>query len=95
MAPSDNEANTQDEATTQDETSFSHLPPSFFEARESLRSAIAKASGHWPADTVLAALITETIPRLVAAYGPIATAQLLQHLADNIAAGLAPNCTRQ
>ena len=68
------------------------LPPQFAEALAEVRAAISRCSDAGiPNDTVLAALMTEVVPRLVSAYGAAGVASLLGQLAGEIAtAGKSP-----
>jgi hypothetical protein len=68
------------------------LPPHFAEALTQVRAAISRCTdARIPNDTVLAALMTELMPRLVSAYGPASVARVLRHIAGEIAtAGKSP-----
>jgi hypothetical protein len=68
------------------------LPPHFAEALTQVRAAISRCTdASIPNDTVLAALMTELMPRSVSAYGPACVASLLGHIAGEIAtAGKSP-----
>ena len=71
-------------------------PPRFAEAVEIVRTAIRECESRGlPTDSVLAALMTELLPRLIAAYGPHGVAGVFGHLAGKIGAGGAPPRTRQ
>jgi hypothetical protein len=71
-------------------------PPRFAEATEIVRAAIRQCEERAiPVDSILAALMTELLPRLVAAYGPHGVAGVFGRLAGEIAAGGAPKRTRQ
>ena len=62
------------------------LPARFAEALTQVRAAISRcADAGIPDDTVLAALMTELMPRLVSTYGPAGVASVLSHLAGEIA----------
>lgn len=64
------------------------LPPRLADALSEIRGAIARCdAARIPADTVLAALMTELMPRLVEAYGPGGTAGLLDQLAREVSTG--------
>ena len=79
-----------------DEIDPTHLPPGFFEARDAIRRGIGQAGAAGMTDaTVLAVLLSETLPRLVHAYGPSNAAVILSRLANDIGSGLAPNCRQQ
>jgi hypothetical protein len=71
-------------------------PPRFTEAVEIVRAAIRQCEQREiPVDSILAALMTELLPRLVAAYGPQGVAGVFGRLAGEIATGGAPRRTRQ
>jgi hypothetical protein len=71
-------------------------PPRFAEAVGIVRAAIRECESRGvPVDSVLAALMTETLPRLVAAYGPHGVAGVFGRLAGEIATRGAPTRTRQ
>ena len=79
-----------------DELDSGTFPPDFSIARDAIRTAIAQAAAAGaPDETTLAALLAETLPRLVNAYGPQHAAIILARLAHDIGAGLAPNCKPQ
>ena len=72
------------------------VPPGFFEARDAIRRGILQAGSVGMTEaTVLAVLLSETLPRLVHAYGPSNAAVILARLAHDIGSGAAPNCRRQ
>lgn len=72
------------------------IAPDFGTARDAIRSAIAQAAAAGAPDTAtLAALLAETLPRLIHAYGPGRAADILARLSHDIGAGLAPNCRPQ
>lgn len=61
------------------------LPPHFTEAHEQVCALIERCNkAGVPADTMLAALMTELMPRLVLAYGPSGVAMMLNRLASEI-----------
>ncbi|MBM3483705.1 MAG: hypothetical protein FJX66_10435 [Alphaproteobacteria bacterium] len=65
-----------------DDATGVELPPRFAEALEQVRVAIARCDkAGIPNDTLLAALMTELMPRLVQAYGPSGVASSLSQLA--------------
>ena len=65
-----------------DDASGAELPPRFAEALEQVRAVIARCDrAGIPNDTLLAALMTELMPRLVHAYGPGGVASMLNQLA--------------
>jgi hypothetical protein len=68
------------------------LPPHFAEALTEVRAAISRCTDAGiPNDTVLAALMTELMPRLISAYGPAGVASVLGRIAGEIAtAGKSP-----
>ena len=69
-----------------DDISEGQLPVRFSEALAEVRAVIARCEeAGIPNDTVLAALMTELMPRLVEAYGPSGVASLLDQLAREIA----------
>lgn len=64
------------------------LPPRFAETQNLLRGAITAAgSDGTPADTLAVTLISEALPRLVAAYGPAHAARILTMFAACLTAG--------
>lgn len=68
------------------------LPARFNEAQDLLRKAIAKAEQRGIADDTLAAtLISEAMPRLVAAYGPAHAARIVAMFAACLTAGAPSN----
>jgi hypothetical protein len=68
------------------------LPARFGEAQHLLRKAIAKAERIGIADdTLAAALISEAMPRLVAAYGPAHAARIVAMFAACLTAGAPSN----
>jgi hypothetical protein len=71
------------------------LPDDFKAARAVIRSAISGVEAEHRRDTLLAVLMTKTMPRLIEAYGPQAAAIILSRLGADIASGTAPNCARQ
>ena len=65
-----------------DDASSVELPPRFAEALNRVRSGIARwEKAGIPNNTLLAALMTELMPRLVQAYGPGGVASILNQLA--------------
>lgn len=65
-------------------------------ARAAIRSGIADATDTGlPASQLLAILMSETLPRLVNAYGKANAALILDRLAHEIRTGSAPHFTRQ
>jgi len=65
-----------------DDASAVELPPRFAEALEHVRAVIARCDkAGIPNNTLLAALMTELMPRLVQAYGPGGVASMLNQLA--------------
>jgi hypothetical protein len=72
------------------------IPPDFRAARDALRTGIVQAAATGAPDAViLAALMAETLPRLINAYGPGRAATILARLAHDIGSGIAPNCRPQ
>lgn len=72
------------------------VPSGFHCARDAIRSGIAKAREAGATDAAtLAALMAETLPRLVNAYGPARAAIILAGLSHDIGRGIAPNCRPQ
>ncbi|WP_137044693.1 hypothetical protein [Pseudolabrys sp. FHR47] len=68
------------------------LPARFSEAQDLLRKAIAKAECTGITDDTLAAtLISEAMPRLVAAYGPAHAARIIAMFAACLTAGAPSN----
>jgi hypothetical protein len=68
-----------------DDTLGMELPPHFSEAHEQVCALINECdTAGVPTDTILAALMTELMPRLVQAYGPSGVATMLNHLASEI-----------
>jgi hypothetical protein len=79
-----------------DEIDSGVFSPDFSIARDAIRTAIAESTAAGAPDaTTLAALMAETLPRLVNAYGPQLAAVILARLAHDIGAGLAPLCRPQ
>jgi len=76
-----------------DDTTDIQLPPRFAEALAEVRAAIARCDeADMPRDTMLAALMTELMPRLVEAYGSSGVASVLGRLAGEISiSGRAPS----
>ena len=72
------------------------LPQNFMEARAIIRKAIeiVESSGI-PGDTLIAVLMSETLPRIVESQGPAVAGALLARLGRQIAAGAAPGTARQ
>ena len=79
-----------------DDISDVQLPPRLADAMAEVRAAIARCDeASIPRDTVLAALMTELMPRLVEAYGPSGVASVLGHLAREISSsGRPPSAIR-
>ena len=68
-----------------DDISDVQLPPRLADALAEVRAAIERCDeAGIPRDTVLAALMTELMPRLVEAYGPSGVASVLGQLAHDI-----------
>ncbi len=68
-----------------DDTSDVQLPPRFADALAEVRAAIARCEeARISRDTVLAALMTEFLPRLVEVHGPRGVASVLEQLAQEI-----------
>lgn len=81
---------------SQDDDTHNIIPPGFLQARDCLRSGIGQANASGiPEASLLAALLAETLPRLINVYGPAHAAVILSRLAHDIGAGLAPNCKPQ
>jgi hypothetical protein len=79
-----------------DEIDSDIVPPDFTIARDAIRTGIAHAAAAGAPDaSTLAALMAETLPRLVNAYGPQLAAVILARLSHDIGAGLAPHCRPQ
>ena len=76
-----------------DDISDVQLPPRLDDALAEVRAAIARCDEAGIAkDTVLAALMTELMPRLVEAYGPSGVASVLDQLArETSASGRLPS----
>ena len=69
-----------------DDASVVELPPRFVEALDQLRAVIARCDkAGIPSDTLIAALMTELMPRLVQAYGSNGVAAVLNQLALDLA----------
>jgi hypothetical protein len=72
------------------------LPAGFVEAlghiQDTVVSCVEKGI---PGETVLAAMLAETLPRLVALYGPTGVAGILGQLASEIATNGNPSTIRQ
>ena len=72
------------------------LPHHECEGRGAIRAGIREAETKGLSGSMLlAALISETLPRLVNAYGPANAALILTRIARDIRTGTAPNTTRQ
>lgn len=70
--------------------------PGVCKGRDAVRSGIAQAeTAGLLRSELLAVLMSETLPRLVNAYGPANASLILIRIAGDIASGAAPNCTRQ
>ncbi|MEQ9248777.1 MAG: hypothetical protein RLO21_22590 [Nitratireductor sp.] len=79
-----------------DTISDAQLPPRFATALTEVRAAIARCDEVGiPKDTMLAALMTELMPRLVEAYGPSGVASMLDQLAREISTSGRPPSTIQ
>lgn len=72
------------------------LPMQEREGRDAIRAGIKEAeTAGLSRSTLLAVLMSETLPRLVNAYGPANAALILARIARDIRTGAAPNTTRQ
>jgi hypothetical protein len=79
---------TQDLLEPVEDTSAVALPPGFAKALKEVRAAIACCrDASLPDGTVVAALLTELMPRLTQLYGSDRTVVMLHCIADEIAAG--------
>lgn len=79
-----------------DDASSVELPPRFAEALEQVRAVIARCDKNGiPNDTLLAALMTELMPRLVHAYGPGGVASMLNQLALELSSAGSAQANRQ
>lgn len=79
-----------------DDASSVELPPRFAEALEQVRAVIARCDKDGiPNDTLLAALMTELMPRLVQAYGPGRVASMLNQLALELSSAGSAQANRQ
>ena len=79
-----------------DDASDVELPPRFAEALEHVRAVIARCDrAGIPNDTLLAALMTELMPRLVHAYGPGGVASVLNQLALELSSAGSAQTNRQ
>ena len=68
-----------------DDISDVQLPPRLADALSEMRTAIERCDeAGIPGDTVLAALMTELMPRLVETYGPNGAASMLRQLAREL-----------
>ena len=68
-----------------DDISDVQLPPRLADALAEVRTAIVRCDeAGIPRDSVLAALMTELMPRLVEAYGPNGAASMLSQLAREL-----------
>jgi hypothetical protein len=75
---------------------FEALPQNFMEARGVIRTAIEIVeSSSIPGDTLIAVLMSETLPRIIQSQGPAVAGALLARLGQQIAAGAAPGTARQ
>ena len=69
------------------DASRARLPPHFAEALTEVRAAISRCRDAGIAnDTIVAALMTEVMPRLVSLYGAAGVATVLEQLANEIVA---------
>lgn len=72
------------------------LPPRFAEALEHVRAVIARCDkAGIPNNTLLVALTTELMPRLVHAYGPGGVASTLNQLAHELSSAGSAQINRQ
>jgi hypothetical protein len=79
-----------------DDASGVELPPRFAEALKQVRAVIARCDkAGIPNDTLLAALMTELMPRLVHAYGPGGVASALNQLALELSSAGSDQTDRQ
>jgi hypothetical protein len=79
-----------------DDASSVELPPRFAEALEQVRAVIARCDKDGiPNDTLLAALMTELMPRLVQADGPGGVASMLNQLALELSSAGSAQANRQ
>jgi len=78
-----------------DECDPSIFPNGFEAARAVIRAAISQVETEHSTDTLLAVLVTETVPRLIEIYGPKTAGVILSSLGASIASGAAPNCAHQ
>jgi hypothetical protein len=79
-----------------DEVDERNLPRQFVEVRETIRKAIAEVERSGIADdTLIAVLMTETLPRMMTLHGPAWVAEVLVRLGQQIGAGTAPGSLRQ
>ena len=79
-----------------EEVSGDQLPPRFDDALTELRAAIARCdTAGIPGDTTLAALLVETMPRLVEAYGAEGAAAMLGQLTQEISEAGRPPASLQ
>jgi hypothetical protein len=73
-----------------------HFPPRFRETRIALRAAIARMEADGiPNETLVAVMMSETIPRMVEERGPGWVATMLAKLAQSIGSAVPPSCLRQ
>jgi len=78
-------------APNDDDADHPAFPPRYGEALESVRAAIARCEAKQiAAGSIVAALVTEMMPRLVSTYGPAGAASALGDLAGFIASGREP-----
>ena len=79
-----------------DDVSGVEQPPRFAEALEQVRAVIARRDNAGiPGDTLIAALMTELMPRLVQAYGSDGVAAVLNQLALDLASIRLAQTSRQ
>lgn len=78
--------------STPDEIDPRTLPEGLGVARNAIRRAIARtAEAGVPDHTLALVLMSETLPRLIDAHGPLAVAKILECMSAAIAGGIAPN----
>jgi hypothetical protein len=61
------------------------LPPRFADARSGLRDALAALEAkEIPEETLIAAIVNEALPRLLARHGLLGTGAILRRIADGL-----------
>lgn len=79
-----------------DEIDRRNLPPHFERARAAIRKSLSRLGrGNVSDETLIAVLMSETLPRMMDLRGPAWTAALLVRLGQDIGAGIPAGTARQ